>query len=130
MYDRPTLEELIAAARIHLENVVIPVAKTINHKLYFQTLVAVNVLRVAERELLLGHAHFKAEWSRLNMLQGDQSLPADPDNWQSALQERNSALCADIRAGKHDQHAALFSHLKACATEQLEVANPKWLAMG
>jgi hypothetical protein len=129
MYDRPHLDELIAAARTHLESVVIPVTKSINHKLYFQTLVAVNVLRVAERELALGQAHFKAEWSRLNMLMGEEALPADPADWNTALASRNARLCAEIREGKHDDNAALFSHLKACATEQLEVANPKWLAM-
>jgi hypothetical protein len=128
MYDRPTLDEMIVAVRQHLETQVIPMAKTIHHKLYFQTLVAVNVLRVAERELALRDGHYKAEWSRLNMLLGDEALPADPAEWDGAMARRNQALCVAIRAGKHDDNRALFSHLKACATEQLEVANPKYLA--
>jgi hypothetical protein len=128
MYDRPNLAELISAVRFHLENELVPLTKEINHKLYFQTLVATNVLRVAEREARLGQAHFKAEWSRLNMLLGDEVLPSDSTQWQSALQARNQRLCEEIRQGKHDDNQALFSHLKACATEQLEVANPKFLA--
>lgn len=130
MYDRPSLPELIAAARQHLESAVIPFTKTIHHKLYFQTLVAVNVLRVAERELALAGGHFQAEWSRLNMLLGDEVAPCDPLERAHALRRRNAALCAAIRSGQYDDSAALFSHLKACATEQLEVANPKWLAAG
>jgi hypothetical protein len=128
MYDRPNLDEMIVAVRQHLETQVIPVAKSIHHKLYFQTLVAVNVLRVAERELALKHGHYKAEWSRLNMLLGDEVLPQDPAERDGAMARRNAELCEAIREGKHDNNRALFSHLKACATEQLEVANPKYLA--
>lgn len=127
MYDRPTLEELIAAARQHLEAAVIPAVKGLNHKLYFQTLVAANVLKIAERELALADAHFHAQWARLNMLQGEQSMPTEPAERRAALAARQQALCAAIRAGQHDDDMMVFRHLKACATEQLEVANPKWL---
>lgn len=128
MYDRPTLPELIAAARLHLETAVLPITRGVHHKLYFQTLVAINVLRVAERQIALGAGHFRAEWTRLDMLTGIQALPDDPDAWQAALTERNVRLCAEIRAGMYDDNRALFAHLVACATEQLEVANPKWLS--
>ncbi len=130
MYDRPTLSELLAAVRHHLETAVIPAAKTLNHKLYFQTLVAANVLKIAERELTLNELHLRAEWERLNLLLGEQPLPTEPTARRAALTERNRALCAEIRAGRHDDSAPLFRHLKACATEQLEVANPKWLEAG
>jgi hypothetical protein len=128
MYDRPYLHELIAAARQHLEDQVIPVTRGINHRLYFQTLVAANVLRIAERELALGSGHFHAQWTRLNLLMGEEAPPADPAERAQALAQRNARLCAAIRAGEYDDNPALFSHLKACATEQLEVANPRWLA--
>jgi hypothetical protein len=127
MYDRPTLTELITAVRQHLENEVIPATKALNHKLYFQTLVAVNVLRIAERELILAEPHLQAEWKRLNALLGEQPLPNEPTARRAALAERNRALCAAIRAGHYDSSQDLLRHLKACAAEQLEVANPKWL---
>ncbi len=128
MYDRPSAFELIEAARLHLEQQVLPVAKAANHKLYFQTLVAVNVMKIVERELTLSSTHGRAEWSRLNMLLGEQPLPPDSEALQLALKDRNAQLCAAIRAGAYDDNRALFSHLKATTIEQLEVANPKLLA--
>ncbi|HRL13218.1 MAG TPA: DUF6285 domain-containing protein, partial [Aggregatilineales bacterium] len=52
MYDRPSAQALVEAARQHLENRVIAAVKG-DPKLYFETLVAVNVLRIVERELAL-----------------------------------------------------------------------------
>lgn len=129
MYDRPTAAELIEAARLHLEQQVIPAAKAVNHKLYFQTLVAANVLKIVERELSLDSTHLGAEWSRLNMLLGAAPIPASTDEMQTALAERNAALCAAIRAGNYDTDRALFEHLKATTIEQLEVANPRYLSV-
>lgn len=128
MYDRPTAAELIEAARLHLEQQVIPVVKAANHKLYFQTLVAINVMKIVERELALSAGHGRAEWSRLNMLMGEQPLPTDIAAFSAALASRNAHLCAAIRAGDFDENRVLFSHLKATTIEQLEVANPKFLA--
>lgn len=129
MNDRPTISELLIAARQHFEAQVIPLTKQTNAKLYFQTLVAVNVLRIVERELALGAGHARAEWQRLNALLGEQPAPASDTALYQALAERNAALCADIRAGAHDDASpALFAHLKACASEQLAIANPKYLA--
>ena len=128
MYDRPSAAELLAAAREHLEQHVIPLARAHNHKLYFQTLVAANVLQIVERQMTLGSQHLYAEWSRLNLLLGDAPHPGDDSALATALAERNAALCAAIRAGQWDEHPGLFRHLKACATEQLMVANPRYLA--
>jgi hypothetical protein len=128
MYDRPNMLELVAAVQQHLENHVLPVAKAANYRLYFQTLVAVNVLRIIEREIELGETHAQAEWARLNMLLGGEPLPPTLHELQAALQTRNTALCAAIRAGQYDEHLALFEHLKATTLEQLAVANPKYLS--
>ena len=127
MYDRPTAAELIEAARQHLEMNVIPAVKDINHKLYFQTLVAVNVLRIVEREMTLSTTHERAEWERLVSLLGDRSQPDSREAWDAGLAQRNAALCLAIRAGHHDTDEALFEHLMASTREQLEVANPKYL---
>lgn len=129
MYDRPTAGELIDAVRIHLEQAVLPLAKATNHKLYFQTLVAVNVLRIVERELNMADDHSRAEWARLNALDGtDAVAPAEARALAAALAERNAALCAAIRRGDHDGDARVFQHAMTNAIEALQVANPKFLA--
>jgi hypothetical protein len=129
MYDRPNLSELIDAARQHFETHVIPAIKG-DAKLYFQTLVAINVLKVAERQLALGWTHLQAEWSRLDALYGEtMPIPIDPTEAEMALASRVTALCGEIRAGMYygEKKALLFDHLLATAGEALEVANPKFL---
>jgi hypothetical protein len=127
MYDRPTAAELIEAARQHLEMNVIPAVKDINHKLYFQTLVAVNVLRIVEREMALSTSHERAEWARLDAFLSALPLPDSREGWEAGLAQRNAALCAEIRAGNYDTDQVLFEHLMATTQAQLEVANPKYL---
>lgn len=128
MYDRPTAAELIDATRQHLEKHLVPLTRQQDRKVYFQTLVAVNVLKVVERELALRDQHITAEWARLDDLQGAVSRPISPDSIDSALAARNQQLCKNIRAGQYDTDSALFEHLKATARAQLEVANPRFLA--
>jgi hypothetical protein len=129
--DSPTLAQLIEATRQHLEQNVIPAIRT-DPKLYFQTLVAANVLSIAERELTLGADHAAAEWERLNVLNGDD-LPMPPrlDALRSALAQRNQALAQAIRQGDYDsdeQAAVLLKYLQAGVNEQLQVSNPRFLA--
>lgn len=130
MYDRPTLEELIDAVRQHVESHLIPLAKS-DARLYFQTLVAINTLKVAERELKLGWGHMRAAWGRLNRLENvDLTLPHEPHAAHAVFKSRNRELCADVRAGVYDfepRRSALFAHLLASTREQLEVANPRFL---
>lgn len=130
MYDRPTAHELLDAARIHLEQNVIPAVRT-DSKLYFQTLVAINVMKIVGREMTLGVNHAAAEWSGLNVLEGvEMPAPASLSELQQAIQQRNAALCATIRQGEYDageKRSLLLQHLRMTTTAQLEVANPKFL---
>lgn len=130
MYDRPTAEELIEAARMHLESAIIPVVRQ-DRRLYFQTLVAINVMRIVERELSLGPDHARTEWERLNDLEGTQTpIPDRLAEIKAALKARNTDLSAAIRAGEYDSESkrrALFDHLAASVVEQLQVANPRLL---
>lgn len=128
MYDRPTAQELIEAAQQHLEAHILPLLRE-DRKRYFQTLVAINVLKIVNRELDLQPQHARAEWTRLNHVLHDEPLPEDQQTLLAALTTRNAQLCDAIRAGEHDHNSALFAHLKATTREQLEVANPKFLAM-
>lgn len=130
MYDRPSARELIEAVRQHLEAHVIPVIKG-DAKLYFQSLVAANVLRIVERELVHGEAHAQHMWDGLNALENaSRPAPASASALEQAITERNRALCAAIRAGDYDnetRRAALFAHLHNITLAQLEVANPRFL---
>lgn len=129
MNDRPTLTELLDAVRQHLEREIVPMTKATNHRLYFQTLVAVNVLKIAERELAHSAQHQRQEWERLNHLLGETSpLPEATEAREIALSTRNHHLCEAIRRGEYDTSAELFAHLVQTTQEQLLIANPKYLA--
>jgi hypothetical protein len=134
MYDRPTIAELIEAVRYHLETNVIPELHddpNDDRKLYYQTLVATNVLRIIEREMQTGIEQIREEWMRLNFVQGvDVLFPGEQSTVHDALIERNRKLCEEIKAGRYDylpQRAALFEHLLLTTRQQLEVSNPKFL---
>jgi len=127
MYDRPDAVELIEAVQHHLESELLPLTKATHHKLYFQTLVAVNVLRIVSRELRAGDAPLLAAWERLDALMGPQPVPGCPEDLPAALRARHAQLCAAIRQGDYNQHHGLFDHLMATTIAQLEVANPRYL---
>ena len=128
MFDHPTAAELIAAARMQLEQQVIP--SIAEPRLRFQTLVAANVLAIVERELADGEAHLAATWQRAAVLLGD---PADPPSGAAlrvAVAAQAQRLCEDIRAGVYDQgprQQELLTHLRQTAEEELSVANPRFL---
>ncbi len=129
MYDRPEIEELLEAVIGHLSHEVVPTIKS-NRKLYFQTLVANNLLKIVSRDLKHREQHQISEWTRLNNLQG-QHVELPTDSVRLALQERNKMLCLEIQNGTYDEPAtkqALFEHLVQSTQEQLIVANPNYLA--
>jgi hypothetical protein len=129
MPDRPTLSELIAAARGHLEAHVIPTLKASgDQRLYFQTLVAANVLAIAEREIAHSRAHLLQDWALHDQLDSAaHPLPDDPQAVQAALAERDARLAAAIRAGAYDDDPRLLDLLIARTTRALEIANPRLL---
>jgi hypothetical protein len=128
VYDHPTAAELIAAARLQIEQHVIP--SITEPRLRFQTLVAANVLAIVERELAAGQTHMAAAWQRAADLQGETSdLPAS-QMLHTALAAQARQLCAGIRAGVYDdppRRRALLAHLRRTAEEELLVANPRFL---
>lgn len=130
LYDRPTLEELIDAARMHLETAVIPAVKG-DARLYFQSLVAANILRIAARQASLEAAHLQGLWQDMNALLGAvEPFDGDPADLRRRLEARRADLCAAIRAGDYDAEdraAPLLVHLLRATRLQLEVANPKFL---
>lgn len=100
-------------------------------KLYFQTLVAINVLKIAEREIALRPTHVRTEWARINALDAtEDALPFAFNDAEHALAAKITAMCSKIRAGAYDDESrrrALFGHLTQTARESLEISNPKLL---
>ena len=95
-HDRPTPEELVEAVREFLEREILPTLD--DHRLKFRTLVAINGLGIAEREL----------WAT--------SEPREED-WE---------LARRIRAGDIPESALAI--LKEQVAEKLRVSNPRHLA--
>lgn len=132
MYDKPNATDLLEAARLHLEQNVIPAIKD-DRGLYFQTLVAVNVMKVVRREMELKPKHLQTVWKALETLENAHStMPHETHLLEQAVQDRLAKLSADIGVGKYDdpdQDSALLDFLLLETTLQLEVANPKFLQL-
>jgi hypothetical protein len=135
MYDHPTAAELIAAARLQIEQHVIPTIA--EPRLRFQTLVAANVLAIVERELAAGETHLAAAWQRMAELESSDEPPRSGEvaavgraALGAAVAAQAQRLCARIRAGAYDRgprRKALLAHLRRTAEEELAVANPRYL---
>src|SRR5438874_2000462 len=98
MADRPTAIELVEAVREFLEAETLPAAA--DHRLKFRTLVAINALAIAQRELESGEEGL-----------GEEEL---------------AELARRIRAG--DPPAGALPLLKAHIVGKLRVASPRYLA--
>jgi hypothetical protein len=94
--DRPTPQELAEAVREFLQEEILPILD--DHRLKFRTLVAINGLGIAEREL----------WAT--------SEPAEVD-WE---------LARSIRAGDVPEDAVAV--LKEQVAQKLRISNPRALA--
>lgn len=127
MTDRPTLDQLLEAVLMHLETQIIPAVRA-EPRLYFQTLVAANVLKIARREGAHGQELLIHEWASLGVLTGDNPpLPTDLRDAAIQLRAHNRALCADIRAGKYANPAdseRLAAHVAGVVARQLQINNP------
>ena len=101
LHDRPTPQELAEAVREFLQEEILPVLD--DHRLKFRTLVAINGLGIAEREL----------WATA---EPRERAGADED-WE---------LARRIRAGDVPENAVAL--LKEQVAQKLRVSNPRALA--
>jgi Domain of unknown function (DUF6285) len=99
MHDRPTALELIEAVTEFLSSEVLPVAT--DHRLKFRTLVALNALAIASREL------------------------REPSNTVLLDESRRAELARRIRAGDVPEDALPL--LKEQVAAKLRVSNPGYL---
>jgi hypothetical protein len=100
-FDRPTAQELAEAVREFLQGEILPTID--DHRLKFRTLVAINGLGIAEREL----------W-------------ATAQHTEQAELEGAWALARRIRAGDVPEGAVAI--LKEQVAQKLRVSNPRALA--
>lgn len=128
MTDRPDLNDLLDAVRLHLEANVLPVIRG-DARLYFQTLVALNLLKIGQREIIHKGDMLRQEWAALDHLSGEKiAAPEREDFWATELAARREALGTAIRAGKYDspdQAARLAEYLEQTVAAELAVNNPR-----
>jgi hypothetical protein len=100
-HDRPTPQELAEAVREFLQEEILPILD--DHRLKFRTLVAINGLGIAEREL----------WA----MTPPQLSKQREEDWE---------LARRIRAGDVPENAVAL--LKEQVAQKLRVSNPRALA--
>jgi hypothetical protein len=115
---RPDRRELVEAVREFLEGEVQP---KLEGSTAFHARVAVNVLKIVERELAEGAALDDAERERLLMLLREGAGPGE------GLDALNERLVAGIRAGAIGvETPGLLEHLRVTAMGRLAVDNPRY----
>ena len=114
--NQPTAVELLEAVSGFLEKKVMP--KLDKHTSY-HTRVAVNVLKIIERELTLSADLDTAEKKRLSRLL----------NLDDSLEVLNRELCKKISEGELSwNNEQLLDHLRQTAMGQLSIDNPDYSA--
>ncbi len=114
--DRPNLIELVEAVREFLEKKVSP---AVDKSTAYHTRVAVNVLKIVERELESGPDLEAQEHDRLCRLL----------NQEGTLKELTGELCRRLREGDIDyKNPILIDHLRKTAMGRLSIDNPKYSA--
>jgi hypothetical protein len=129
MHDRPTAVELVNAVRQYLESELLPTLT--DARLKFQTLIAANVLSIAERELQGEEAELNDEHASLADLLGLAARPNTLAELRAAVRAANERLCERIRDGAYDEPGrfeSLARVLRRFVERKLQVANPRYLA--
>lgn len=126
MNDAPRAEALLRAVERFLEREVVPALDGVAR---FHARVAANVAAMVARELETEDAHQAGEWERLGRLLGAEAspLPETREARREALQRRNEALVARIRAGDADAgpfRRELLAHLRRTVDDKMEVSRP------
>jgi Domain of unknown function (DUF6285) len=128
--DRPTAQELVAAVRQFLEAELLPTLT--DPRLRFQTLVAANVLGIAERELVTEEEQLREEWQALRgVFMSSGPEPQGLDALRRAVRECNELLVERIREGTFDEPDCFrrgCRTLRPIVERKLRVANPRYLA--
>lgn len=130
MQDRPTTVELLEAVREFLERDVLPSLAL--HGTRYRMLIALNVLRIVEREIPDREARLRSELLALADLLGrpHEASAADAALLETRVREANRELCERIRAGAADTgpwRARVLAHVGAMVEEKLQINDPQRL---
>ncbi len=126
MQDRPTQRELVEAARELFERELLPTIT--DPRLRFRTLVALNALGMAEREMFAGDVFVDEELKGLRALLGLAAapLPESRAAKESEAWAHRKALAARIREGTAPEGTGAF--LEASVGYKLSISNPRFVA--
>ena len=130
MQDRPTALELLQAIRALLEEQILPSLSDL--RLKYQTLIAINVLRMLEREVPEEEGRLRAELGALQELLDlpRTAPPADAALLRRRVLEANLELCERIRQGLADAdpwRQRVLAHVRSAVEEKLRINNPSRL---
>ncbi len=124
---RPELGELLDAVRMHIEKSLLPVIRG-DQRLYFQTLVSLNLLKISQRELASGAKALREEWNGLDQLLGKiEPLQERDSQLEDAVEDRYRDLRDAIRSGEFDSKEAarrLAVYVESMVSSQLLINNP------
>ena len=110
-HDAPSLAQLVEAVREFVEHDLGAIGEAGDARLRFHARVAVNVLRMVERELALGPRQAAEHAERLDRL--------------GAVDDAD--LARGIRDGRYDARIdEVLAELRAAVRTKLEVANPQY----
>ena len=128
MHDRPTVDELLRAVELLLDEQLVP---TLDGSRKYNARVAANVIRIVRRELQHEETQLDAEWRGLDLLLGPAARPASLASTKQQLIERNRELSERIREGDADAgrfRELTLAHVRDTVHAKMEVSNPEWLS--
>lgn len=130
MNDRPSAPELLAAVRLFLEGDLLK--SLTDSRLRFQTLIAANVLGIAEREWQQEEEQLEEEARVLGaLLSHERPNTARVGDLRQTVLALNAELCRRIQAGTFDEPGRfkeLGQILRQSLVRKLQIANPRYLA--
>jgi len=130
MHDRPSVDELLRAVELLLDEQFVP---TLDGARKYNARVASNVIKMVRRELQNEERQLDAEWRGLDVLLGVADRPHALDALRQALRTRNEELSERIREGDADSgefRALVLAHVRDIVHAKLEVSNPEWIREG
>lgn len=123
--NRPNVSELVESVREMMENLL--QHKLVDKSQVYHTRVALNILKLVERELAQSASFSQLERESLQRLLGKEG----------GLPELNDELVARINQGEFDrEHTELMAHFLRTVTAKIAIDNPEYttykeyLAMG
>lgn len=127
MHDRPTVDELLRAVELLLDEQLVP---SLDGSRKYNARVAANVIRTVRRELEYEERQLDAEWRGLDVVLGPAERPPTLYSLRRLILERNGELSERIREGDADTGAfrdLVLAHVRDTVHAKLEVSDPGWL---